>query len=221
MQNKGKLIVIEGSDGSGKTTQLGMLCDFLAKMDMPYRKLEFPCYSEPTSALVRMYLAGQFGEHADNVNAYAASSFYAVDRVGSYLADWKKDYDAGKILVSGRYTTSNVIHQGAKMLPSQRDEYFKWLYEYEYELLGIPKPDAVLFLDLPPQLAIANIRSRGEKTDIHEKDASYLERCYECASYAADKLGWLRIDCTQDGAMLSIEQIHDVIKRELFYSDIL
>jgi len=217
----GKLIVIEGSDGSGKTTQLGMLCEYLTKCGTDYRKLEFPCYAEPTSALVRMYLGGQFGENVGDVNAYAASSFYAVDRVGSYLADWKKDYDAGKILVSGRYTTSNVIHQGAKMEESERDGYFEWLYDYEYNLLGIPKPDAVIFLDLPPELAIANIKSRGEQVDIHEKDTSYMIRCYECASYAADKLGWIRISCAENGKMLSIEQIHEKIKTELSAKGIL
>lgn len=207
----GKIIVIEGSDGAGKTTQLGLLCEALENMGREYRRLEFPCYSLETSALVRMYLDGKFGKSADSVNAYAASSFFAVDRIGSYLSDWKKDYESDKILLSGRYTTSNAIHQGAKLPESEREAFFSWLFDYEYNLLKLPKPDIVIFLDLLPEIAEKNITSRGEKTDIHEKDREYLRRCYECASEAARALGWVTISCAEEGEMLSRERIHEKV----------
>lgn len=205
----GKLIVLEGADGCGKTTQLNLLCARLTGEGRDFRKLEFPRYSEESSALVRLYLAGKFGSEPGDVNAYAASSFYAVDRYASYKSDWERDYLAGKLFVSGRYTTSNAIHQGAKLPPDERSGYFDWLFGYEYGLLGLPKPDAVVLLDIPTELAIKNIAGRGEAADIHETHRSYLESCREAALEAARRFDWRLINCAEGGNMRPAEDIAD------------
>ena len=203
----GKLVVLEGLDGSGKTTQLGLLCAALDARGTPYRKLEFPCYDNDSSALVRMYLNGQFGSDPGDVNAYAASSFYAVDRYASYQSDWGDGYEAGALFVAGRYTTSNAIHQGAKLSGAARQFYMDWLFDYEYRLLGLPAPDAVLFLDVEVPLALANIEKRQAARDIHETHAEYLALCRESALEAATRYGWYTVPCGADGAMRPAEDI--------------
>lgn len=205
--NVGKLVVLEGLDGSGKTTQLGLLCQALDTRGARYRKLEFPCYDKDSSMLVRMYLNGQFGSDPEDVNAYAASSFYAVDRYASYRADWGVAYDAGEIFVAGRYTTSNAIHQGAKLSGTARRTYMDWLFDYEYRLLGLPEPDAVIFLDVDVALALANIEKRRAGRDIHENHASYLARCRESALEAAARYGWYTVPCGEGGVMRPAAEI--------------
>ena len=203
----GKLIVLEGLDGSGKTTQLGLLCGALDARGTDYRKLEFPCYDNDSSMLVRMYLDGRFGCDPGDVNAYAASSFYAVDRYASYKANWGAAYEAGGLFVSGRYTTSNAIHQGAKLSGASRQAYMDWLFDYEYRLLGLPAPDAVLFLDVEVPLALANIEKRQAARDIHETHAEYLALCRESALEAAERYGWYTVPCGADGTMRPAEDI--------------
>lgn len=199
--SRGKLIVLEGLDGSGKSTQLARVCQALTARGRELRRLEFPCYDSDSSALVRMYLGGAFGSDPEDVNAYAASSFYAVDRYASYKADWGRDYEAGRLLISGRYTTSNAIHQGAKLRGDARDAYLDWLFDYEYRLLGLPAPDAVIFLDVEVPLALANIRRRNEAQDIHETHRDYLLQCRESALYAARRYHWHVVPCGAGDAM--------------------
>lgn len=210
-----RLIVIDGLDGSGKATQSKILCDRLKGLGYKARTLSFPDYESDTSALVRMYLSGQLGNSPDDVNAYAASSFYAVDRVASYLSTWGRDYDEYDYIIADRYTTSNIIHQMSKVDESERESYIKWLFDYEYDRLGVPSPDMVIFLDVAPDISQKLIFSRYEgdetKKDIHEKDFAYLMRCRESAIYAIEKLHWRVISCTDEDGMRSIEAISDTI----------
>lgn len=208
----GKLIVLEGTDGSGKATQCAALAEALEKMGIPCRKVEFPQYAEESSVLIRMYLAGQFGDKPSDVNGYAASTFYAVDRYASYKKDWGKFYEAGGMILADRYTTSNAVHQGSKLEGQARSEFFDWLFDFEYRLMGLPEPDLVIYLDVPVDQTEKNMRHREEETnttaDIHEKDKEYLNQCRLSASQAADQFGWRRIACTQQGKMRAIADIH-------------
>ena len=209
----GKLFVLEGTDGSGKTTQWRLLFDRLNSENAfgGVRALTYPDYEKPSSTLVRMYLGGEFGDSAADVNAYAASSFYAVDRCAGWLLDWRRDYLAGKTFVAARYSTSNIIHQMPKLPRSEWDGFIEWLNDYEYSKLGLPEPDTVLLLDMPPEAAkkLLDCRCRdgGPQKDIHERDEEYLRHCYDAALYAAEKLGWLRIPCSDAGEPRGIEDI--------------
>jgi dTMP kinase len=211
----GKLIVIEGTDGSGKSTQFGLLTQRLESEGKAFRRLVFPRYSEPSSALIRMYLQGQLGENPGDVNSYAASAFYAVDRYASYKQDWGNWYEQGGLVLSDRYTTSNAVHQAAKEPPERRSEYLAWLYEFEYERLGLPRPDLTIYLDVPTDFTEKLMRRREQDTnttaDIHEKDTAYLATCRQSGRAAAEFYGWTVIDCVRDGAMRSIEDIHNEI----------
>ncbi len=215
----GKLIVIEGTDGSGKSTQFQRMSERLEKEGNTFRHIVFPRYSQESSALIRMYLGGEFGTSPSDVNAYAASAFYAVDRFASYKQDWGKWYEAGGLVLSDRYTTSNAVHQASKELPERRDEFLKWLYEFEYDKLQLPKPDLVLYLDVPTDFTEKLLRSREEKTnthaDIHEQDMQYLATCRESGRAAAEYYGWTVIRCVENGAMRSIEDIHEEIYRHV------
>lgn len=199
----GRLIVIDGLDGSGKSTQLDRLHAYLDGCGTHYKPISFPDYDSPSSALVKMYLAGEFGSEADAVNAYAASSFYAVDRYASYKQHWEAAYNAGDLIVAARYTTSNAIHQMSKLPPEQWDSFLDWLSEYEYRRLGLPRPDKVVFLDMPlaiaQQLLAARYEGDESKKDIHERNVAYLRQCREAALYAAAREGWQVITCGRDG----------------------
>lgn len=211
----GKLMVIDGLDGCGKSTQLQLLDDALSKQGIAYRQISFPDYEQPSSALVKMYLGGDLGGSPAAVNAYAASSFYAVDRYASYTCFWKDDYAAGVPIVAARYTTSNAIHQMTKCPRSEWDSYLEWLQEYEYEKLGLPRPDDVIFLDMPLEVSQALLKKRynGDegKKDIHERDLDYLASCREAALYAAQKMHWTVVPCSCDGQPLPLEEIHQVL----------
>ena len=210
-KDKCRLIVIDGLDGSGKATQSKLLAERLSGMGYKAKTISFPDYESDSSALVRMYLGGRLGDSPDDVNAYAASSFYAVDRVASYINSWGRAYAEYDFIIADRYTTSNIIHQMAKLPEGERDDYVEWLYDYEYNRLGLPAPDMVVFLDVDPDISQMLIfgRYQGDESrkDIHERDFAYLLRCRASAMYAADKLGWIRLDCSADGAMRSIEEI--------------
>ena len=215
----GKLIVIEGTDGSGKSTQFKLLTERLEREGRAFKQLEFPQYSEPSSALIKMYLGGQFGTKPSDVNAYAASSFYAVDRYASYKKVWGQWYEEGGLVVSGRYTTSNAVHQAAKEPEEKRGAFLKWLYEFEYDQLGLPCPDLVIYLDVPTDYTEKMMRKREADThtsaDIHEKDLAYLTTCRRSGREAAAFYGWTVIDCVKDGAMRTIEDIHEEIYRHI------
>ncbi len=209
----GRLVVLDGLDGSGKSTQLVRLQEYFAQNHIDYRQISFPDYEQPSSALVSMYLRGEFGEAADAVNSYAASSFYAVDRYASYKKFWEEDYKAGRLILAARYTTSNAIHQMGKLPREEWDAYLNWLQEYEYGLLGLPRPDRVIFLDMPLEISQRLLSTRYEgdeaKKDIHERDLNYLRTCRESALYAADKMGWDLVSCGENGQPLPIDTISE------------
>ena len=215
----GKLIVIEGTDGSGKSTQFRLLTEAVAASGREFQKLVFPQYKEESSALIRMYLGGQFGDKPSDVNAYAASAFYAVDRYASYKKVWGEWYEQGGLVLSDRYTTSNAVHQASKEPPENRGEFLRWLYEFEYDKLGLPRPDLTIYLDVPTEYTEQLMRSReaatGTSADIHEQDLEYLSTCRRMGKKAAQYYGWTVIDCVQDGAMRSIEDIHEEIYRHV------
>ena len=215
----GKLIVLEGTDGSGKSTQFRLLTQYLENEGKQFQKLVFPQYAEPSSALIRMYLGGEFGSSPADVNAYAASAFYAVDRYASYKKVWGEWYEQGGLVVSDRYTTSNAVHQASKETGEDREKFLKWLYEFEYDKLGLPRPDLTIYLDVPTAYTEAMMRRREADTnthaDIHEQDTAYLATCRETGRAAAAYYGWTVIECVQDGQMRSIEDIHDEICRHV------
>lgn len=208
----GKLMVIDGVDGCGKSTQLEMLDQALSARGIDYKQISFPDYAQPSSALVKMYLGGALGGSPAAVNAYAASSFYAVDRYASYKCFWEEEYIADIPIVAARYTTSNAIHQMTKCSEDEWDKYLEWLEHYEYDLLGLPRPDRVIFLDMPLEVSQRMLEKRYEgdceKKDIHERDNTYLQNCRRAALYAADNLGWTVLPCSQDGEPLPKEVIH-------------
>ena len=215
----GKLIVIEGTDGSGKSTQFSLLTRRLAREGRDFRQIVFPQYSEPSSALIRMYLGGEFGQHPGDVNAYAASAFYAVDRYASFKKVWGEYYNGGGLVISDRYTTSNAVHQASKEPPETRQSFLKWLYEFEYDHLGLPRPDLTLYLDVPTDFTEKLLRAREQDThtqaDIHEQDSEYLTTCRRMGRLAADYYGWTVISCVRDGKIRSIEDIHEEIYRHV------
>ena len=211
----GKLIVIEGTDGSGKSTQFRLLTEAVEQAGYEFRKLVFPQYKEESSALIRMYLGGQFGDKPSDVNAYAASAFYAVDRYASYKKVWGQWYEEGGLVLSDRYTTSNAVHQASKEPEGGRAEFLRWLYEFEYDKLGLPRPDLTIYLDVPTEYTEQLMRAReaatGTSADIHEQDLGYLATCRQMGRTAAEYYGWTVIHCVRDGKMRSIEEIHEEI----------
>lgn len=211
----GKLIVFEGTDGSGKSTQFELLAKRLEAEQIGFQRLRFPQYEEPSSALIRMYLGGAFGDDPEAVNAYAASTFYAVDRYASYQRVWKDYYQGGGFVVSDRYTTSNAVHQGSKVPEGERAEFFRWLYDLEYDRMGLPRPDLVVLLDMPVELSEQLMRKREQSTgthaDIHERDEDYLKKCRDVALHAAKYYGWRTVTCAKDGAIRGVEDIHEEV----------
>ena len=219
-----KLIVIEGLDGSGKSTQAELLEKSLKENGVNYRKIKLPDYESPSSTLVKMYLSGDFGKEAAAVNAYAAGAFYAVDRYASFNLDWKKDYDSDTLIIADRYATSNSIYQMEKLDGSKWDEYLNWSEDFEYNKMGIPRPDLVIFLDMPVEVSQKLMTSRYDgdegKKDVHEANVEFLKKCRKSALYTAEKQGWAVISCADSGAPLPVELIHsrivDCVKEEIF-----
>ena len=213
----GKLIVIEGLDGSGKATQAKLLAASLRAQGLAIRQISFPVYDSDSSALVRMYLRGEFGDDPSDVNAYAASVFYAADRFASWKTDWGTFYENGGIVIADRYTTSNAIHQCSKLPEDQWDAYLNWLFDFEYNLLGIPAPNRVIYLrgdnEISQKLMTGRYLGDESKKDIHEKNAAYMERSRKAAEYCRDRLGWVTVECVRSGKMRGIEDIHTEILR--------
>lgn len=218
---KGKLIVIEGLDGSGKSTQIELLKSKLSGNNI--HQIKLPDYDSPSCTLVKMYLGGEFGKNPDDVNAYAASAFYAVDRFANYKTKWKDFYDNGDIIISDRYTTSNAYHQATKIPEEKRKEFFKWLEDFEYNLIAIPKPDIVIYLDMPVEISQRMMTARysgdEQKKDIHESNVGYLLQCREAALSAAKEMGWKVITCNDGDEPRTIEdigdEIFDIISKEI------
>ena len=209
---RGKLIVFEGTDGSGKTTQARLLAGHLREAGVPFREIDFPRYGNPFAEPARLYLQGALGSRPGDVNAYAASVLYAIDRYASYKEDWGAAYEEGELILANRYTTSNAVHQASKLAGEERGRYLEWLFDLEYGKLGLPRPDLVFYLDLPVELSSAMLRRREADThtraDIHEKDSAYLRRCRESAGEIIRSQRWRRIDCSRDGAVRTPEDIH-------------
>ena len=214
--NKGKIIVLEGLDGCGKSTQLNLLYDAVSAKRKA-RLISFPNYESSTGKVVSDYLAGKIPCDG-SAGAYAASGFYAGDRYASYVSDWKKDYEAGSVIISGRYTTSNAIYQMTKLPREQWDDYLSWLWDYEYNRLGLPEPDVVLFLDMPVEISqkLLSGRYHGDesKKDIHESNTAFLRSCCESAIYTAQRCGWRIIPCSDGENPLPIEEISLNIQKE-------
>ena len=214
----GKLIVIEGTDSSGKETQTKKLYERLANEVEKVRKISFPNYESPACEPVKMYLAGAFGDNALNINPYPVSTMFAIDRYASYKMDWESFYNAGGIIVTDRYTTSNMVHQASKIENiDETSKYLGWLEDLEYNKMGIPKPDLVIFLNMPTEMAVKLMEARKnkitgeEKKDIHEKDTSYLKKSYDNACDIAKKYNWQEIKCVENKRLKTIEEIGEEI----------
>ncbi len=207
----GTLIVLEGLDGSGKTTQMGLLEQSFQKSGVPCKRVKFPAYDQPFSAPVRMYLGGEFGQNPEDVSAYAAATFFAVDRYASFRKFWCGEYESGTVILTDRYTTSNLIYQLPKLPRTEWEDYLAWLQDFEYHKLGIPKPDLTIYLDMPQdisqKLLDTRYRTNGGSRDIHESNRPYLDSCRESAGFAAQKLGWHTICCAEGGFPRSVETI--------------
>ncbi len=207
----GKLIVLEGLDGSGKSTQLELLEKAFREKGMDFKTVSFPEYSLPSCQPVKMYLAGEFGSKPDDVNAYAASTLYAVDRFASFKKGWGEFYSGGGLILAGRYTTSNAIHQTSKLSEKDWFSYLKWLEDFEYNKIGIPRPDLVIYLNVPIEVSQGLLTERysgdESKKDIHERDVNYLAHCHKAAKFAVENLGWKQIECFKDAKMRSREEI--------------
>ena len=218
---KGNFIVLEGIDGSGKSSQYRRICEKLTRDNIVFRNIEFPRYDKDSSALIRMYLNGEFGSHPSDVNAYTASTFFSVDRFASYKDDWGKDYEAGEFIFADRYTTSNAVHQGSKLPESELEKYFAWLSDLEYGKMNLPQPDLVIYLDVSLEVAERRRHKResekGTVADIHEKDSNYLANCLRTADRACEYFGWKRVSYLDDnGNDRDIdeknEEIYSIIK---------
>lgn len=220
---QGKLIVLEGIDGSGKSAQYRRICEKLNRDGIAFSHIVFPRYDKDSSALIRIYLSGEFGAHPNDVNAYTASTFFAVDRFASYKQDWGQTYRDGGVILSDRYTTSNAVHQGSKLPEEEREAFFAWLDDLEYGKMALPRPDLVIYLDVSIELSLARMRRRQAKTntsaDIHEKDVAYLTRCLATARQAAAYFRWHTVPYLKDGAERSVdeknEEIYQLILSEL------
>ncbi len=208
----GKLITMEGLDGSGKATQTELLCKALAGRGVKLRRVSFPDYNEPSSVLAKMYLNGEFGSDPDDVNAYAASSFYAVDRYASYQKHWRQDYRNGSLIIADRYSTSNIVFQLSKLPREQWPGFVEWVQDYEYDKLGLPRPDLTIYLNMPLEVSQKLLSGRyhgnEEKKDIHESNAGYLRACRISAEYAVQRLNWKTVECADSRGLKTVEQIH-------------
>lgn len=213
----GKLIVIDGLDGSGKTTQFELIQKILSDRGIFVKAISFPEYDKPSSTLVKMYLGGEFSKNAEDVNAYASSSFYAVDRYASYKLYWEKDYLDNKLILASRYVSSNAIHQMVKLPEEEWEDYLNWLIDYEHIKMDIPKADKVIFLDMPIEISqkLLSQRYNGDenKKDIHESNIEYLHRCRKSALFAAEKLGWSVVTCSDGENALPTNEISEKIMK--------
>ena len=209
---RGRLIVFEGTDGAGKATQARRLSRRLEKEGVSFREIDFPRYGNPFAEPAKLYLEGRLGERPGDVSACAASVLYAVDRYASYKEDWGAAYEAGELILANRYTTSNAVHQAAKLPEGERADYLEWLFDLEYRRLELPEPDLVISLDLPVEISGQMLHLRQEAThtqaDIHERDEAYLRRCRESAAEIVRRFGWRRIDCSRNGGIRTPEDIH-------------
>ena len=210
----GKLFVIDGTDGSGKQTQFEKLKENLTKRNIKYMTVSFPNYDSPSSSLVKMYLSGEFGEDAKQISPYIASTFYAVDRYATYKKDFEEYYKNGGIILADRYTTANMVHQAGKIKDKkERHKFLDWLFDLEFGIYQIPKPDLVFFLNMPPEKSFELMKNRENKftheskKDIHERDKKHIIDSYNAACSLVDKYGWNEIKCVKNGNIRTVEEI--------------
>lgn len=218
----GKLFVIDGTDGSGKQTQLGELKNRLDKEKIDYRVVSFPNYDSKTSTLVKMYLSGEFGTNSKEISPYIASTFYAADRYATYQTELKEYYENGGLILADRYTTSNMIHQAGKIQDrEERDKFLKWLWDFEFNLYKLPIPTEVFFLNMPVEKSLELIANRenkfthNSKKDIHESDKNHLIEAYSAACDVAKDYNWYEVKCVKDDKIRTIEDIHEEIYNEI------
>lgn len=213
----GILIAIDGVDASGKQTQSQLVYEKLLAAGINVRLVSFPAYHSDSSVLVKMYLNGDFGSKPEDVNAYAASTFFAADRFASFRRDWKQDYDNGYVIIADRYVQSNMIHQASKLKPEEKKAFIDWLYDLEYRVYGLPQPDVTIFLDMPPEKAAELMAERANKIDqsstkdIHERSVDYLKASYDNALQIAGGFGWKHVSCTYKNDIRTIEDINNEI----------
>ena len=219
---KGKLIVIDGTDGSGKQTQFEKLKERLLKENVEFRTVSFPNYDSPSSSLVKMYLSGEFGEKAKDVNPYIASTFYAADRYATYKTELEDFYNSGGIILADRYTTANMVHQSGKISNKiEREKFLDWLWDFEFNLYKLPVPTKAFFLNMPPEFAFKLMENRENKfthetkKDIHERDNNHIIDSYNAACSLVEKYDWKEIMCVKNNTLRTIEDIHEEIYKEV------
>lgn len=218
----GKLFVIDGTDGSGKQTQFAKLQERLTEENIEYKTVSFPNYNSPSSSLVKMYLSGEFGSDAKKISPYIASTFYAADRFATFKKGFEEYYNNGGIILADRYTTANMVHQASKIYDEEeRKKFLDWLWNFEFNLYGLPVPSKVFFLKMPPKKSLELIKNREnkftheEKKDIHERDEKHLIDSYNAACKLADQYNWYTIECIKEDNLRTIEDIHEEIFNEI------
>lgn len=218
----GKLFVIDGTDGSGKQTQLTKLKERLDKEGIEYKTVSFPNYDSPSSSLVKMYLGGEFGTDPKKISPYIASTFYAADRYATFKKDYEEYYSNGGIILADRYTTANMVHQAGKIEnDAEREKFLNWLWDFEFHLYGLPVPTEVFFLNMPTEYAVKLMENRENKItheskkDIHERDKNHLQDAYNEACKLVKKYDWYEVKCVKDEKIRSIDEIHEEIFDEL------
>lgn len=215
---KGKLFVIDGTDGSGKQTQLQKLRERFDKEKIDYKIVSFPNYDSPSSSLVKMYLNGDFGTDAQAISPYIASTFFAADRYATFKTQFEEYYKSGGIILADRYTTANMVHQAGKIKDEQeREKFLKWLWDFEFGLYGLPVPTEVFFLNMPFEYSQKLMENRenkithSEKKDIHESNKQHLQDAYNEACKLVKKYNWCEIKCVENGKIRAIDDIHEEI----------
>lgn len=218
----GKIFVIDGTDGSGKQTQFEKLRKAFERDKIEYKTVSFPNYDSPSSALVKMYLSGEFGENAKNVNPYVASTFFAVDRFATFKKDYEEYYNNGGIILADRYTTANMVHQAGKIQDrKEREKFLDWLWDFEFNLFGLPVPEEVFFLNMPPDVSLQLMKERENKfshqmqKDIHERDKNHIVDSYNAACSLVDKYNWYEVKCIKNNTLRTIDDIHEEIYKEI------
>ena len=218
----GKLFVIDGTDGSGKQTQFQKLQERLDKEGIEYKTVSFPNYDSPSSSLVKMYLSGEFGENAKDVSPYIGSTFYAADRYATYKKDLEEYYNNGGLILADRYTTANMVHQAGKISDEkEREKFLNWLWDFEFNLYGLPVPTEAFFLNMPPEYAFKLMENRKnkftheDKKDIHERDKNHIIDSYNAACSLVDKYNWYEVKCVKEDKLRTIEDIHEEIYKEI------
>lgn len=218
----GKLFVIDGTDGSGKQTQFIKLIERFNLEGIDYKTVSFPNYDSPSSALVKMYLSGDFGKNAKDVSPYIASNFYAADRYATFKTGFQEYYDNGGIILADRYTTASMVHQAGKIYDKQeRKKFINWLFDLEFNLYGLPQPSRVFFLNMPVEKSTELMQNRENKftkeskKDIHESDKNHLIDSYNAACDVAKDYNWYEIKCMKNDKIRTIDDIHEEIFNEI------